>query len=95
MSAKPPAPPTSGAAGAPDSQALLLAICALLVEQREHELGGRARPATEVLLSDAGLSNATIAALVRKKPGSVRMALSRAKRDAAAPDAQAEAGDDD
>lgn len=66
---------------APDLAAVGIAVLALLVDERESRVANQpdAVP-TEVLLGDVGLTSTQIAKLVRKAPGSVRAAQSRAKK---------------
>jgi DNA-directed RNA polymerase specialized sigma24 family protein len=65
----------------PGVDALLRAMLALMVDEREARAADRPNQAkTEVLLADAGLGTADIAALLSKQPDAVRMTLSRARR---------------
>lgn len=64
---------------ASDSDRLLAAILALLVAQRESAQPGPDDRKTEVILSDAGLSPAEIAAVMGKSLAAVRKTLQRAK----------------
>jgi DNA-directed RNA polymerase specialized sigma24 family protein len=60
---------------------LLRALLALAVDEREERL--TANPGarkTELILDAAGLDSSEIAALTGKQAGSVRMALSRARK---------------
>jgi DNA-directed RNA polymerase specialized sigma24 family protein len=60
---------------------LLRALLALAVDEREErvkEMPGAQK--TEVILDSAGLASGEIAALTGKQAGSVRMALSRARK---------------
>jgi DNA-directed RNA polymerase specialized sigma24 family protein len=60
------------------SDAVQLAILALLVEDREARLAQRPDATkTEVILAACGLDAATISKLVRKQASSVRTVLSR------------------
>ena len=62
----------------PDGNAVLLAILALLVDEREARLAERPEASkTETILSDCGLDATAIARVVGKKPSSVRAVLSR------------------
>lgn len=59
---------------------LLVALVALLVDEREARVEGeRSAAKTEVILSAAGLEVREIAALLDKKPDAVRKTLQRAK----------------
>lgn len=59
----------------------LTGILALLVEQREARIADEESPKkTEVILTEAGLSNEEIAAVTGKKSDAVRMAIQRAKK---------------
>jgi hypothetical protein len=59
---------------------ILLAILALLVNGREQSIPDKPdQVRTELVLANAGLSYATIAQLLGKKPDAVRMMISRAK----------------
>jgi DNA-directed RNA polymerase specialized sigma24 family protein len=65
----------------PGVEALLRAMLALMVDEREHRAIDRPDQAkTEVLLADAGLGAGDIAPLLNKQPNAVRMSLSRARR---------------
>lgn len=67
------------------TEALLRALVALAVDQREADLqkdSGRRK--TEILLSDAGLGPSQIATLVGKKDGAVAKAIPRARKSGAA-----------
>ena len=60
---------------------ILMAILALLADERKSRTRDDVdQTPTEVLLSEVGLDNATIAAILRKKPDAIRMAISRAKK---------------
>jgi hypothetical protein len=60
--------------------AMLMGILALLADEREARVAGQAGVVkTELLLSDAGLSNATIARVLGKQQDAVRMAVTRGK----------------
>jgi DNA-directed RNA polymerase specialized sigma24 family protein len=64
-----------------DVASLLLAVAALLADQREAGLADRPGAIrTEVLLADVGLSSPQIARIVGKQPAAVRMAISRARK---------------
>jgi DNA-directed RNA polymerase specialized sigma24 family protein len=59
---------------------ILMAILALLVEEREGRSSQRPNQVkTELLLASAGLPAATIAVLLNKQVSAVRMTLSRAR----------------
>jgi DNA-directed RNA polymerase specialized sigma24 family protein len=60
------------------SEALLLAIVTLLVDQRERNSDSDSIK-TEVLLAGAGLSYQQIAPMVNKKPDAVRMLIARSQ----------------
>ncbi len=64
-----------------NTEALLKAILALMVDQRETRPGPELTRRTELLLADAGLAASQIAELTGKQPSAVRMTLSRARRD--------------
>jgi DNA-directed RNA polymerase specialized sigma24 family protein len=60
---------------------LLRAILAVLVDEREQQAKNRQEQMkSELLLANAGLTFATIAQVMGKKPDAVRMMLSRARR---------------
>jgi DNA-directed RNA polymerase specialized sigma24 family protein len=67
-------------AEAPDSDALLKAIAALLVDQREARVAEPGQRRTEEILAGVGLSAAEIAEVTGKQTAAVRMTLSRARR---------------
>jgi DNA-directed RNA polymerase specialized sigma24 family protein len=67
-------------ADATQSESLLKAIAALLIEQRESRPPEPDQRRTEVLLDSVGLSAIEIAELTGKQPAAVRMTLSRARR---------------
>ena len=71
--------PAKNAADELSTDALLRALVALAVDQREATLDGDRRK-TEVLLADAGLTPRQIAALVDKNEGAVAKAISRARK---------------
>jgi hypothetical protein len=71
---------TAGAAAPPDLAVVAMAVLTMLVDEREQRVASQPDAlATEVLLGEAGLTSTQIGALVRKAPGSVRAAQSRAK----------------
>ncbi len=60
---------------------VLMAILAMLVDEREAKMeSDPARRRTELVLAGAGLSAATIAALLNKRVGTVEMAIYRDKK---------------
>jgi DNA-directed RNA polymerase specialized sigma24 family protein len=60
---------------------LLRALLALAVDEREERASRTpGAPRTELILAAAGLDSTEIAVLTGKQPGSVRMALSRARK---------------
>jgi hypothetical protein len=61
-------------------QPLLMAILALLIDERESRPPEQRGRRTEIVLADAGLGAREIATLTGKQPAAVRMALSRARR---------------
>lgn len=62
-----------------DSRQILLAILALLVDERESRVADQpGARRTELVLSTAGLDAAVIAALLNKQVAAVRMAIYRA-----------------
>jgi DNA-directed RNA polymerase specialized sigma24 family protein len=64
----------------PTSDEILLAILALLIDEREAHAQTRPNAVkTEILLADAGLPQRTIATMLGKQEAAVRMAISRAK----------------
>jgi DNA-directed RNA polymerase specialized sigma24 family protein len=64
-----------------ESGAVLKAILALLIDERETKAAERpTQRKTEVVLADSGLSASEIAALMGKQPSAVRMAISRARK---------------
>lgn len=71
----------AGQAGDDEIAKLLRGLLALAAHEREERQasapGGRK---TELILDAAGLDSSEIAALIGKQPGSVRMALSRARK---------------
>ena len=70
----------------PDSRQILLAILALMIDEREARVAGQAGARrTELVLSSGGLDSAVIAALLNKPVGTVRMAIHRAGRKATQP----------
>ena len=72
-------PGTSPSQSTPDSDWMLAAILAILVEQREAGKPDPDARKSEVVLSDAGLSPAEIAATMGKSLAAVRKTLQRAK----------------
>ena len=58
--------------------ALLLAVIALLVDDRNHRLTD-ADVKTELLLDSCGLTNQQIAQVMNKQPDAVRKVISRAR----------------
>ena len=70
----------------PDSRQILLAILALMVEERESRVAGQSGVRrTELVLASGGLDSAAIAALLNKPVGTVRMAILRAGKKATQP----------
>jgi len=64
----------------PNERDVLLAILAILVDDREARASERPKQAkTEILLADAGLAVSTIATLLNKQPAAVRMSIARAR----------------
>jgi DNA-directed RNA polymerase specialized sigma24 family protein len=60
---------------------LLRALLMLAIDEREARVeAAPAAPKIEVLLASAGLDSSEIASLTGKQAGSVRVALSRARR---------------
>lgn len=72
--------PASNAIGPePSERELLMALVALLVEEREvTRAPGEGRPRTELLLHAVGLGNVTIGRVMNKHPDAVRMVIARA-----------------
>lgn len=69
----------------PSTDDLLLGVLTLLADEREHRLkDASSAPRTELLLSNAGLSNELIARVLNKNPDAVRMMVARAKKSAPA-----------
>ncbi|TML00281.1 MAG: hypothetical protein E6G34_01980 [Actinobacteria bacterium] len=63
----------------PNAEELLLAITALLIDEREKRVADEPDAARiEVLLDSCGLSYKTIAAITGKQEDAVRMAITRA-----------------
>lgn len=62
------------------AEALLRAILALLIDEREARQPDEHRERTEVILANAGFGATEIAALTGKNPASIRVTLSRARR---------------
>lgn len=65
--------------GDPEVETLLRALVALQIDAREAALEPDRRR-TEVILSDAGLSNVEIGKLTGRSADAVRMAISRARK---------------
>jgi hypothetical protein len=64
----------------PSERDILLAILALLVDEREIRAAERPKQTkTELLLADAGLPLSTIATLLNKQTDAIRMSVTRAR----------------
>lgn len=61
--------------------ALLLALIALLADQREADPNRTGRRKTEVVLADAGLTPAQIGPILGKRPDTVRVSITRARQE--------------
>lgn len=69
------------AASIDDTAVLLKALLAIAVDLRERTIAGEANVRrTELVLDSVGIAPTDIAKLLGKKPGTVRKALSRAKK---------------
>ncbi len=63
----------------PDSRQILLAILALMIDERESRVAGQSGvKRTELVLASGGLDSVAIAALLNKPVGTVRVAIHRA-----------------
>ena len=79
MSPKRSSVPATADESIPGEREILMAILALMVDEREAQLAaspGRRR--TELVLADVGLQAPAIAALLNKQIATVRMAIYRA-----------------
>jgi DNA-directed RNA polymerase specialized sigma24 family protein len=68
------------AAAYENNEALLRAMLALMIDERETRRPDERLERTEVLLANAGLSAAQIAELTGKQASAIRMTLSRARK---------------
>jgi hypothetical protein len=71
---------SEGGGALPSERDVLLAILAILIDEREARAADRPKQSkTELLLADAGLPFGTIAILLNKQPDAVRMSIARAR----------------
>ena len=72
---------TDANTGALSTDALLLAMVTLMIDQRERSTSGdAARVKTEILLANAGLTYQQIGPIMNKSPNAVRKVIERATK---------------